>query len=180
MLLRTCPAVLPALLAFASPAQAQAIERFDRHATLPIARTVQVPSTAETLYLSGEVASPIVPAGAQGETPEYGDTEAQTSSVFEKIERTLRDRGYAMGDVVKLTVFLVGVPEKSGQLDMDGFTRAYVRYFGTAAQPNLPARSTVQVAGLSRPGYLVEIEAIAARSAKARSGALERPARSHN
>lgn len=180
MLLRICPAVLPALLAFAGPAQAQAIERFDRHATLPIARTVQVPQAAETLYLSGEVASPIEAAGAHGEAPEYGDTEAQTSSVFQKIERTLRDRGYALGDVVKLTVFLVGVPEKSGQLDMDGFTRAYVRYFGTAAQPNLPARSTVQVAGLSRPGYLVEIEATAARSGKAMSDDVKRPARSHD
>ncbi|MET3711930.1 enamine deaminase RidA (YjgF/YER057c/UK114 family) [Sphingomonas trueperi] len=180
MLPRTCPAALPALLALASPAQAQAIERFDRHVTLPIARAVQVPPSGETLYVSGEVASPIVAAGTQGEAPVYGNTEAQTSSVFEKIERTLRERGYALGDVVKLTVFLVGVPEKAGQLDMDGFTRAYLRYFGTAAQPNLPARSTVQVAGLSRPGYLVEIEATAARSAKARSGEVERPAVANN
>lgn len=180
MLLRTCPAVLPVVLAFAGPAQAQAIERFDRHATLPIARTVQVPQTAETLYLSGEVASPIAAAGAHGEAPEFGDTEAQTLSVFQKIEQTLRDRGYALGDVVKLTVFLVGVPEKSGHLDMDGFTRAYVRYFGTAAQPNLPARSTVQVAGLSQPGYLVEIEATAARSGRAMPGDRERPARKHD
>jgi 2-iminobutanoate/2-iminopropanoate deaminase len=180
MLLKTCLAALPAILAFASPAQAQAIERFDRHATLPIARTVQVPQTAETLYLSGEVASPIEAAGAGSAATEYGDTEAQTSSVFQKIEQTLRDRGYGLRDVVKLTVFLVGVPEKSGRLDMDGFTRAYLRYFGTAAQPNLPARSTVQVAGLSRPGYLVEIEATAARSGKAMPATPERPAVKHD
>lgn len=158
MLLRSFPVVVPALLAFASAAQAQTIERYDRHATLPIARTVKVPQAAETLYVSGEVASPSV-GDAQG----FGDTEAQTRSIFQKIEQTLRERGYSLGDVVKLTVFLVGVPERSGHLDMDGFTRAYGRYFGTAAQPNLPARTTVQVAGLSRPGYLVEIEAIAAK-----------------
>jgi 2-iminobutanoate/2-iminopropanoate deaminase len=169
MFLRTMLVGLPALLAFASAAHAQTIERYDRHATLPIARAVKVPPTAETLYLSGEVASPAVAAGAPGEAQGYGDTEAQTRSVFRKIEQTLKERGYGLGDVVKLTVFLVGVPEKSGHLDMDGFTRAYVRYFGTASQPNLPARSTVQVAGLSQPGYLVEIEAIAAKSGQATS-----------
>lgn len=180
MLLKTCPAVLPAILACATPAHAQAIERFDRHATLPIARTVKVPPTAETLYLSGEVASPIAAAGARGDAPEYGDTEAQTASVFQKIEQTLRDRGYGLRDVVKLTVFLVGVPQKSGHLDMEGFTRAYVRYFGTASQPNLPARSTVQVAGLSRPDYLVEIEATAARGRNVMPGDLERSAIKHD
>ncbi|MEO0973643.1 MAG: Rid family hydrolase, partial [Pseudomonadota bacterium] len=37
------------------------------------------------------------------------------------------------------------------------------QFFGTEAQPNLPARSAVQVAGLAAPGMLVEIEVIIAR-----------------
>jgi enamine deaminase RidA (YjgF/YER057c/UK114 family) len=40
--------------------------------------------------------------------------------------------------------------------------QAYTQYFGTAEQPNLPARSAVQVAGLANPSYLVEIEVVIA------------------
>jgi len=41
---------------------------------------------------------------------------------------------------------------------------AYTQFFGTAAQPNKPSRSTVQVAGLVAPGALVEVDVVAARS----------------
>jgi enamine deaminase RidA (YjgF/YER057c/UK114 family) len=51
-------------------------------------------------------------------------------------------------------------------MDFDGFMTAYRRYFGTEAQPNLPARSTFQVAGLAAPGMLVEIEVVLARPAE--------------
>ena len=44
---------------------------------------------------------------------------------------------------------------------------AYREFFGTAAQPNRPARSTMQVAGLVDPGWLVEIEVTAAGPAPA-------------
>ena len=43
-------------------------------------------------------------------------------------------------------------------MDFAGFMAAYSQFFGTKEQPNLPARSTVQVAGLVAPGMLVEIE----------------------
>jgi len=43
---------------------------------------------------------------------------------------------------------------------------AYSQFFGTSSQPNLPARSTVQVAGLVSPGMLVEIEVTLAKRAK--------------
>jgi enamine deaminase RidA (YjgF/YER057c/UK114 family) len=39
----------------------------------------------------------------------------------------------------------------------------YRQFYGTAAQPNLPARSALQVAALANPGYLVEIEVTAVR-----------------
>ena len=57
-----------------------------------------------------------------------------------------------------MTVYLVGDPAKGGRMDFDGFMAAYTQFFGTKEQPNLPARSTVQVAGLVAPGMLVEIE----------------------
>jgi enamine deaminase RidA (YjgF/YER057c/UK114 family) len=40
----------------------------------------------------------------------------------------------------------------------------YTQFFGTAEQPNLPARSAFQVAALAAPGALVEIEVVAAKS----------------
>jgi enamine deaminase RidA (YjgF/YER057c/UK114 family) len=43
-------------------------------------------------------------------------------------------------------------------MDFEGFMAAYSQHFGTKEQPNLPARSTVQVAGLVAPGMLVEVE----------------------
>jgi enamine deaminase RidA (YjgF/YER057c/UK114 family) len=39
------------------------------------------------------------------------------------------------------------------------------QFFGTAENPNTVARSTIQVAALAAPGYLVEIEAWAHDSA---------------
>lgn len=68
-----------------------------------------------------------------------------------------------MKTVIKMTVFLVGVPENNGRMDFPGFMEAYTLYFGTKEQPNLPARSAVQVADLAAPGMLVEIEAVLAR-----------------
>jgi enamine deaminase RidA (YjgF/YER057c/UK114 family) len=44
--------------------------------------------------------------------------------------------------------------------------RAYTKYFGTDEQPNLPARSAFQVAGLASKGMLVEIEVVLARPAE--------------
>ena len=41
--------------------------------------------------------------------------------------------------------------------------RGYSASFGTKEQPNKPARSTMQVAGLVREGWLVEIEVTAAK-----------------
>jgi len=67
-----------------------------------------------------------------------------------------------MGDVVKMTVFLVGVPELEGRMDSAAMNEVFRTFFGTAEQPNRPTRSTIQIAALGRPGMYVEIEAIAA------------------
>ena len=52
-------------------------------------------------------------------------------------------------------------------MDFAGMMTAYREYFGTQAQPMRPARSTMQVAGLVDPGWLVEIEVTAAAPAMA-------------
>ena len=70
--------------------------------------------------------------------------------------------GLGMGDLVKLTVFLVGVPELEGRMDSAAMNEVFRTYFGTPEQPNRPTRSTIQIAALGRPGMYVEIEGIAA------------------
>jgi enamine deaminase RidA (YjgF/YER057c/UK114 family) len=39
---------------------------------------------------------------------------------------------------------------------------SYTQFFG-GSQPNLPARAVMQVAALNSPGWLVEIEVVAAK-----------------
>ena len=51
-----------------------------------------------------------------------------------------------------------------GRMDFGGFMKAYIKYFGTEEQPNKPARSAFQIAGLAGGPYmLIEIEAVIAR-----------------
>jgi enamine deaminase RidA (YjgF/YER057c/UK114 family) len=128
-----------------------------------IASAAIIPPGSTLYYLSGATAAPIDPKDM--ESPDaFGDTEAQTLSIFTKMKAQLADLGLAMGDVVKLTVFLVGDPKLGGKMDRDGMTKSYKKFFGTADQPNLPTRSAFQIAGLARPQQLVEIEAIAAKA----------------
>jgi len=115
----------------------------------------------DTLYLSGQLASPIDP---KAEKPEYGDTEKQAYSVFTKIQALLQAQGLDMKDVVKMTVFLAGDPNKGGKLDFAGLQASYTKFFGTKDQPNKPARSAVQVAALAAPWALLEVEVIAVKS----------------
>ncbi|WP_207102777.1 RidA family protein [Paracoccus shandongensis] len=136
-----------------------------RHKTpgsdFPIARAVEVPAGKTTVYLSGMVPSVADPA-ADPKTPEaWGDTRTQTVSVLNAIDAALKDLGLTMGDVVKMQVFLVA-PEGEAA-DFSGFMEGYSEYFGTQAQPNLPARSAMIVDALVNPNWLVEIEVTAVR-----------------
>jgi enamine deaminase RidA (YjgF/YER057c/UK114 family) len=124
----------------------------------PIARAVEVPAGKTIYFHSGMTPAPLDPKAAAG-TPEYwGDTRTQTLSVFNRIGESLKSLNLGFGDVVAMTVYLVGDPAKGGRMDFEGMMAAYTQFFGTKDQPNLPARSTVQVAGLVAPGMLVEIE----------------------
>ena len=128
----------------------------------PIAQSVELPAGATVLYVSGQV-PPVVDEGAErGSRAAYGDTETQTVGVLERIEGALENAGFTMDDVVKMQVFLVGDPEMDGAMDFAGFMNGYTQFF-SAERGNLPARSAMQVAGLVVPGWLVEIEVMAAR-----------------
>jgi enamine deaminase RidA (YjgF/YER057c/UK114 family) len=131
--------------------------------TFPIARAVETSADTMLIHHSGLVPGPADPKAERGSRAYWGDTKTQTLSVFSRMEASFAELGVGFGDVIKMTVFLVGDDEKGGRMDFAGFMQAYTRYFGTKAQPNLPARSAVQVAGLAGAGMLVEIEVILAR-----------------
>jgi enamine deaminase RidA (YjgF/YER057c/UK114 family) len=119
----------------------------------------------DTLYLSGQMASPVTAGdAAKGTAAVYGDTETQAESVLTKIEALLKTQGLTMGDVVEMQCFLAGDPAKGGKMDFAGLNAAYAKFFGTAEQPNRPVRAAMQVAALATDWGLVEIQVIAVRS----------------
>lgn len=151
-----------AAVALAASANAAEINRITNPPPALILGGVIIPPGAEMFLLSGQLASPIDPAKTDS-IEAYGDTKTQTVSTFRKIKAVLEKQGYAMQDVVKLTVFVTGDPKLGGKMDFAGFNAGYREFFGTAENPNLVARSTVQVAALAGPNYLIEIEAVAAK-----------------
>ena len=143
----------------ASGAAAETPKRVGPDAS-PISTSVSVPAGSRLVYISGTVPDVVDPKAPEGSTARYGDTETQTRSVLKKVETALIAQGLGLGDVVMMRVFLVA---PAGQrMDFAGMMKAYREFFGTPKQPNKPARSTMQVAGLVDPGWLVEIEVTAA------------------
>lgn len=134
------------------------------NSTFPISRAVEVSAGTTLIYHSGTVPGAANPDAERGSREYFGDTEAQALNVFGRMEASFKELGVGFGDIIKMTVFLVGDPAMDGRMDFAGFMRAYTKYFGTEAQPNKPARSAVQVAGLAGgPNMLIEIEVVIAR-----------------
>jgi enamine deaminase RidA (YjgF/YER057c/UK114 family) len=155
---------VPLLLLAATPGFAADVVRHKiPNSTFPISAAVEVPAGKTLVFLSGAV-PPVADTTAPKDTPQaYGDTRTQTVGVLTSIEKQLKGMGLSLGDVVKMQVFLVGDPAKGGKMDFAGFMAGYTQFFGTPAQPNLPSRSAMQVAGLASPNFLVEIEVTAVR-----------------
>jgi enamine deaminase RidA (YjgF/YER057c/UK114 family) len=128
----------------------------------PISQAVEVSADTTIVYHSGMTPRPANPDAERYSSEFWGDTEAQTLSVFNRLEESLKAKGLGFGDVVKMQIYLVA-PEAGGAMDFGGMMKSYRKFFGTEAQPNLPARSAFQVAGLAAPGMLVEIEVVLAR-----------------
>ncbi len=57
--------------------------------------------------------------------------------------------GLTFGDIVQAHVFLAGDPNKGGKMDFAGMNSSWFKDFGTAEQPNKPARAAFQVAALA-------------------------------
>lgn len=126
-----------------------AIQRQYASSTAFYANHIVIPPGYATIRLPG-----IIPDEAA-----FGGVQA--ANVFSKIASVLREAGASEGDVVAMRVCLAA-PAPGGNMDFDDMMRAYGRHYGSDEQPNRPVRSTGQVAGLVRPGILVEIDVTAA------------------
>jgi len=154
-----------ALCAFAAPAGAQVTRLASPNPGAVIASAVTVPPGYTTYYISGTPAGPMNPSIPDGQPGRWGDTTQQTADSLGKLEATLKQLGLTFGDVVKATVFIVADPANGGKINFPAMNAEWSKHFGTAAQPNKPARSTVQV-NLATPGALIEIEMVAVKKVK--------------
>lgn len=80
------------------------------------------------------------------------DSEGQANICFANIAAILAEDGMTMADIVRLSVYV------TAREHMDGYRRARDRQFPRTP----PATTLIIVAGLVRPEFLIEIEAIAA------------------
>jgi 2-iminobutanoate/2-iminopropanoate deaminase len=106
---------------------------------------VEVPANARWMCLSGQIA--IAPDGS---VPDGID--AQARLVFENIKNILAAGDMALEDLVRLNIYIVN-PD-----NMAGFRTVRAEYVG-----NIKCGSTmIVIAGLAKPEFLIEIEAMAA------------------
>ena len=147
----------PAPAAAAAPAEIT----FYGGPTSPIASGVIIPPGRASIWVSGTV-PPVLKADAPpGSRERYGDTKTQAAGILKAIETQLSARGLTMRDVVYLRAYLIADPAKENKIDAAGWNAAYGEVFNTPANPTKTARSTVGVAALVNPDWLIEIEAFA-------------------
>lgn len=111
----------------------------DKSRPAPLSDAVRV---GHMLYLSGQLGTD----GASGLVS--GGIKAETKQTMENIRRVLERNGSSLDQVVKCTVMLADINERSAMNEV------YVTYF---AKDRLPARSAFGVSGLVL-GARVEIE----------------------
>ncbi|WP_281883525.1 RidA family protein [Paenibacillus sp. YYML68] len=121
---------------------------------------VSLPAGAAYLFTSGTV-PPVLNKEGATVYERYGDTKTQAIGVLKSIEKQLADKGLTMKDVVYLRAYLTADAAKEGKFDYAGWNEAYGQFFNNAANPVKVARSTVGVASLVSPDWLIEIEAVA-------------------
>ena len=107
-------------------------------------------SGGTTVYLAGQVSS-----DASGKLIGEGNFEAQAEQVFKNLKTAVEAAGGAMANLVKMNVYLVAEVDPG---EVPKFRAIRDRYVNTA---HPPASTLVVVSRLARPGWLIEIEAVA-------------------
>jgi enamine deaminase RidA (YjgF/YER057c/UK114 family) len=110
---------------------------------------VVVPAGSTTIYIGGLDANT-----PDGQIVGKGDIAAQTEQVLKNLEAALAAAGAAIENVVKWNIYIV-----QGQPLAPGF-QVFQRFWGNRTNPP-PAISSMFVAALANPDYLVELDAIA-------------------
>ena len=87
-------------------------------------------------------------AAYRGKPVVVGDAAAQTRAIFETISDALAKAGASLEDVVRTRVYLTDIA------DFEAVGRVHGEAFGDIR----PANTTLQIAGLPNPDWLVEIE----------------------
>ena len=103
------------------------------------------------VYIAGQVSS-----DASGKLVGEGDFETQVEQVFKNLNLAVEAAGATMADIVKMNTYLVA---EVSQDDVANLRAIRERHLNTATPP---ASTLVVVSRLARPGWLVEIEAVAA------------------
>jgi enamine deaminase RidA (YjgF/YER057c/UK114 family) len=103
------------------------------------------------VYIAGQVSS-----DASGKLIGEGNFEAQVEQVFKNLKLAVDAAGATMSDIVKMNIYLVA---EVGPDDVPKLRAIRDRHVNTARPP---ASTLVVVSRLARPGWLVEIEAVAA------------------
>jgi enamine deaminase RidA (YjgF/YER057c/UK114 family) len=136
---------------FISGANAAEVMHSQENAKSPIASSTMVPPGYNMFFISGS-------------TGKGADTAEQTTAALAGLKAQMAKLGLTFSDIVQAHVFLVADP-KTGKMDFAGMNSSWSKEFGTAEQPNKPARATLQVAGLAGGDALVEIEFTAVKKA---------------
>jgi enamine deaminase RidA (YjgF/YER057c/UK114 family) len=103
------------------------------------------------VYLAGQVAS-----DASGKLVGEGNFEAQAEQVFRNLKIAVEAAGGTMADIVKLNIYLVAEVDQAEVPKLRAIRNRYVN----TERP--PASTLVVVSRLAQPGWLIEIEAVAA------------------
>ena len=103
------------------------------------------------VYIAGQVSS-----DASGKLVGEGNFEAQVEQVFTNVKLALEAAGAGMADIVKLNTYLVA---EVSQDDLPKMRAIRDRYLN---KEKPPASTLVVVSRLARPGWLIEVEAVAA------------------
>jgi len=103
------------------------------------------------VYIAGQVS-----ADASGKLVGEGDLEAQAERVFANVKLAVEAAGAGMADIVKMNTYIVASVDPA---DVPKMRAVRSRYFGSGTPP---ASTLVYVSRLAQPGWLIEIEVVAA------------------
>ena len=104
-----------------------------------------------TVYVSGQVSS-----DTTGRLIGEGDFEAQVEQVFHNLKIAVEAAGGTMADIVKLNYYVVAEVDQATVPKLRAIRDRYINV------ENPPASTFLVVTRLMRPGWLIEIEAVAA------------------